>query len=78
MSDDLNPERPKDVQDDAPAKALEELIALRTLSGDASPEEAAVVESLASASAIGIADWPLSWPALPIVGSTERGALTRR
>ena len=50
MSDDLNPERPKDVQDDAPAKALEELIALRTLSGDASPEEAAVVESLASAS----------------------------
>ena len=29
---------------------MEELIALRTLSGDASPEEAAVVESLASAS----------------------------
>jgi tetratricopeptide (TPR) repeat protein len=53
MKDDFKPERPQDLQDDTLTKALEELIELRTLSADASPEEAAEVAGLASASS----DW---------------------
>ena len=50
MKDDLNPGRPQDPQDDALAKAMEELIELHTLSADATPEEAAEVAGVASAS----------------------------
>ena len=53
MKDDLNPERPEELKDDASVKALQELIELRTLSADASPEEATEVAGLALASS----DW---------------------
>jgi CHAT domain-containing protein/tetratricopeptide (TPR) repeat protein len=50
MTDDLNPDCTKDPNEDASAEALAELIEQRTRSAEATPEEAAELAGLASAS----------------------------